>query len=225
MPAGTRNDGRPHKPNGNAPDRLPFSKKPRDERKSTRGAINPVADQSAWRRRLQPDLVKFDDERKGRFLDELLKHGKRVLAAEAVDISMQTVRDHLKIDPEFEELFNQVLARRAEMVTRQIEEEALEGFEEPIFNTKTGELLGTKRVYETPLRLAILRRYDPEYKDRSEVHHSGTVGVLVAPAALSPQEWMAQEQDRNLKRVQPDKDNLDAPPQIIDAQAERRDKA
>lgn len=215
MPTGKRNDGQPHKPRGNRAGSEPFSKKAPDERMSTRGALNPVADQSAWRRRMQPDLVKFDDERKGRYLDELLKHGKRALAARACDVSMQTVRDHIKIDPDFGRLFNEVLLERADRVTRQIEDEALVGYMEPIFN-KDGDKVGERQMYETPIRLAILRRYDPEYKDRTDVSISGVMGVLVAPARMSPAEWIAQESDRNMRRVEPDRENLDAPARLIE---------
>lgn len=221
MPTGQRNDGQPHKPNGNAPGSEPFSKKPPEERVSTWGKANPVADQTGWRRSLRPDQIKFDDEMKGRFLEQILVHGKRALAAQAAGVSMQTVRNHMKIDPEFAELFDQALQERADRVTRQIEEEALEGFEEPIFHAKTGELLGTKRVYETPIRLAILKRYDPEYKDRSESTVVGAIGVLVAPAQMSPHDWIAQEQMRNAQRHEPDRDNLDAPPSAA-AQAAHR---
>lgn len=160
---------------------------------------------------MSTDRVKFDDEVKGRYLEELLKHGRRYLAARAVDVTNQTVRNHLKWDPEFAELFDAALAERADRVARQIEEEALEGFEEPIFSPKTGERLGSKRVYESNIRLAILRRYDPEYKDRSEHTVTGAVGVLVAPAQMSPRDWIESERAKNAQRIEPDRDNLDAP--------------
>ena len=216
MPKGQRTDGQPHKPNGNAPDKRPWSKTKPEDRPSPRGKENPVVDHANWRQPpVAPDQIKFDDEAKGRFLAAILKHGKRALAAKEALVSMQTVRNHMKWDPEFEELFNQAMAERADRVTRQIEEEALEGFEEPIFHAKTGELLGTKKVYETPIRLAILKRYDPEYKDRSETTINGTVGVLVAPAQMSPQAWIEQEAARNTTRVEPDKDNLGPPPGVL----------
>lgn len=183
-----------------------------EPRASTRGKTNPITNQANWTRMLRAEQVKFDDEAKGRFLEAIVRHGKRGLAAQEVGISIQTFRNHIKIDPEFAELFDAAIQERADRVTAQIEEEALEGFEEPIYSQKTGELLGTKRVYETPIRLAILKRYDPEYKDRSETTISGAVGVLVAPAQMTPQDWIAQEQLKNATRVEPDKDNLDAPP-------------
>jgi hypothetical protein len=213
MPTGIRNDGKPHKPNGNKEGSKPWSKKPKEERAvGQRVGERKIVDSSNWRRpALNPNAIKFDDITKGRFLDAILTHGKPAIAAKACEVSMQTVRNHLKLDPEFQELYDQVMQERAERVTKQIEEEALAGFEEPIFHAKTGELLGTKRVYETPIRLAILKRYDPEYKERSETTHAGTIGVLVAPAQVSPQDWIAREQQRNEKRHEPDKENLDAP--------------
>lgn len=190
-------------------------------RESTYGKANPITRQDTWTRRLRAEQVKFDDETKGRFLEAIVRHGKRALAALEAGVSMQTVRNHMKIDPEFAELFDAALQERADRVTAQIEEEAMEGFEEPIYSQKTGELLGTKRVYETPIRLAILKRYDPEYKDRSETTISGAVGVLVAPAEMSPQAWIEQQQSLNAERREPDKDNLDAPPSAAARAAHR----
>lgn len=179
------------------------------------GKINPVADQTSWTRKLRAEQVKFDDEAKGRYLQALVCHGKRSLAAEAAGVSQQTVKNHIKIDPEFAELFNAALQERADRITQRIEEEALEGFDEPIFSQKTGELLGYRKVLETPIRLAILKRYDPEYKDRSETTVNGAIGVLVAPAQMAPADWIAQQQELNAQRVEPDRDNLDAPPAAL----------
>jgi hypothetical protein len=189
-------------------------KPPGSIRPSTWGKENPITNQESWTRRLREQQVKFDDEMKGRYLEAIVRHGKRSLAAQEAGVSQQTVRNHIKIDPEFAEMFDAALQERADRITQQIEHEALEGFDEPIYSQKTGELLGTKKVYETPIRLAILKRYDPEYKDRSETTINGQVGVLVAPAQMTPQDWIAQEQLKNAARQEPDKDNLDAPPSV-----------
>jgi len=213
---------KPHKPNGNKPGSEPYSKQPPEERKSPRGRVNPVVDTTGWRHAARVDTIKFDDIQKQIFLEQIISHGKRVLAAKAAGVCLQTVRNHMKWDPEFQELFDQAFQERADRVTSQLEKEALEGFEEPIYNGKTGALLGHKRVYETPIRLAILKRYDPDYKERTESTINGTVGVLVAPAKMSPQDWIAQEQARNAQRTEPDRDNLDAPAHLIEQEPRPR---
>ncbi len=202
MPPGKRNDGMPHKPNGNKPGSLPWSKKPKGERAAMRGPLLPQVDDSNWRVKMRAEQVKFDDRAKGRFLEAILRHGKRALAAQAAQVTMQTVNNHVRADPEFAELYDQALQERADRVTHQLEEEALEGYQEPIYS-KDGDLVGHKQMYETPIRLAILRRYDPEYKDRTETTVHGTVGVLIAPAQMSPQAWIAEQEARNATRVDP----------------------
>jgi hypothetical protein len=171
-------------------------------RASTRGNLDNAADQASWRVRMRPDYIKFCDKRKTQFLEELLKHGQRSLACQVVDVTLMTLRTHLKNDPDFAAAFDETLALRSQLIVEQLEREALVGHTQPIFD-KDGNEVGEKRVYETQLRLAMLKRFDPEYKDRAEIEHKGGGGVLIAPPDATPQEWISREQAKNEERTKP----------------------
>lgn len=174
----------------------------------------PTVDMSTWREQAKAaNRIKFDDQMKAEYLSSLLVHGQLPLAARSVGVTPQTVRNHLKVDPEFAEFHTSVLEVHAATLVERLEREAVEGHEETIYSQKTGAVLGTKRVFETQIRLAILKRYDANYKDRSEVDIRQVVGVLVAPAAMTPADWIAQQQEANAARAEP---TVDDPPRSIE---------
>lgn len=157
-------------------------------RASTTGSTNPLVDMANWRTELKARRVKFDDVQKRIYLDELAKHGLKGRAAHAANVSFQTVQNHRKNDMDFAEAEEKALQERAETVREQIEREALEGFERKHY--KDGELVREERVYETPIRMAMLKRYDPEYRDKVELGGGVGGGVLIVPIRLTPDQWM-----------------------------------
>jgi hypothetical protein len=86
--------------------------------------------------------------------------------------------------PEFLRIYG--LATRCGEQVRQFEREqeahrrAVEGTAEPVWNLKTGERLGERRVYSDTLMLALLKAADPErYSERSKVQHEGGAGLTI----------------------------------------------
>ncbi len=154
--------------------------------RSTTGHTKPIVDMSRWRNPKQESRIKFDDVLKCKYLTSLLDHGKKTLAAEFVDIAYSTVQEHRENDPEFAAYENIVLEQRASRIVDQLEAEALNGHEENVYN-KDGDIVGTRIKHETQLRAMMLKRYDPEYKDRSDItlNQGRGAGVLVVPAALT----------------------------------------
>lgn len=176
-------------------------KKPRA---STRLRRDPVADQSAWRTKFRATQIKFDDIQKTIFLEAMLEHGRKMLAAKKADVSLETVNRHLENDEEFAKLYDQVVEERAGRIVEQLEREALEGFTQPIFD-KDGNEIGEKRIYESGLRAMLLKRFDDAYRDRQEIDLKGSGGVLVVPADISPQDWIAQQLEKNKSSEPPPK--------------------
>lgn len=142
--------------------------------------------------------LKFDETRKKQFLVCLEKWGTQVLAADFVDVSPTTVMQHKNDDPVFAAQCEEAQKRREIRIVRQLEKEAMEGHTQPIFN-KDGDEVGEKRIYETQLRLAMLKRYDPEYKDRVDVSAKVEGGAIIAPPApMSLDDFEAEaEKHRN----------------------------
>ena len=161
------------------------------------------ADQATWRKKMQASRIKFDDIQKEVFLAALARHGKKMLAAKQAGVCLQTVNDHLENDPDFAANYDETVEDRAQRIVDQLEREALEGHTQPIFD-KDGNEVGEKRIYESGLRAMLLKRYDPEYKDRQEIDLKGGGGVLLVPATATDDEWAAMIEEHNKTVVQPD---------------------
>lgn len=174
---------------------------------SSTGTLVPEVDMSNWRVAKQENRLKFDDKLKTKYLMFLAEHGKKTLAARQCGISYPTYLDHVNNDPEFAQWVEIALEERAHRIVKRLEHEAMEGFEEGIFN-KEGEQVGTRLKHETQLRAMILKRYDPEYKDRSEINHTGGAGtgVLVVPAALTLEDAAAQGEELRQKMIERQKE-------------------
>jgi len=149
----------------------------------------PIIDRRNWRGAIDPEKVTFDDKKKFEFLKHYFRHGKKGIAARQAGVNPSTVNNHLKEDPDFLLAFTECRDARAEMIVSRLETEALEGIYEPIFD-KDGVHVGDKLKLETNLRLAVLKRYDPAYKENSGTTINNNVaGVVVMPAVTTKEEW------------------------------------
>jgi hypothetical protein len=159
---------------------------------STTGYSVEVADKANWRYKTRErGTVKFCDRLKAIYLEQIEKHGKRMLAALHAGVATTTVSEHMKCDPEFQEAFDAAYDKYRETRVRKLETQAMNGFEETIFGP-TGER-STRRRYETQLRAMVLKAHAPEmYSEKSSVDLTLRSGVMLAPAMLAPDEWEAQ---------------------------------
>lgn len=161
--------------------------------KSSTGGPRPIVDFSDWREDITVRRVKFDDVQKKIYLEELAEHGLKGRAARAANVTLMTVDRHRKKDPKFAEQEIEAWQARCDAVRGQIEREALEGHEEKIITgegDKRQERI--KRVYESNIRAMMLKRYDPEYRDKLDVAMTGGGGgVIIIPMRLSREEWEA----------------------------------
>lgn len=146
-----------------------------------------------WRKTLQKRKVKFDDDKKQIYLEQLLKHGMKGMAAEAADISYTTVQEHRENDPEFAEAELAALEMRSNAIVEQIEEEALAGFKEPIVN-KDGKVVAHRKRYESGIRSQILKAHGGElYKDKSDINlNGGAGGVLLLSPEVGMDDFLKQ---------------------------------
>lgn len=147
-------------------------------------------------------MVPFTSDRKQQFLDLFRSHpdlkGCRALCAEAVGVSITTLYDHLRRDPEFAEAFEDALqAFIDENMFAPALKRARDGVERPIIGGKfKDEIITYEKVYSDSMMLAMLRAHKPEFKDKdgSGMSQSGSGGgvliVPVAPATIN--EWQNQ---------------------------------
>jgi AcrR family transcriptional regulator len=146
--------------------------------------------------------VPFTSDRKQQFLDLFRSHpelkGCRALCAEAVGVSITTLYDHLKRDPEFAEAFEDALqAFIDENMFAPALKRARDGVERPIIGGKfKDEIITYERVYSDSLMAMMLRAHRAEFKDGKDAASmtaSGTGGVLIVPGAPATiHDWQNQ---------------------------------
>ena len=162
---------------------------------STTGKTNPPVDMSTWRREMQAKRIKFDDEQKKLYCMFLSETGLKGVAAFKAGVALSTVQAHLKNDPDFTQAVDEAWAARTEQVMVPLEREALEGhIEKTVHGEGEDRVERTRKVLETQLRLAMMKKYDREGYGNvvEEVVTGGIGGAIMVPARfLTEEEWEA----------------------------------
>ena len=169
--------------------------------------LNPVADQRNWRVKLLASRIKFDDPAKEIFLREFAKHGRAKHAASDAGVSVLTVLNHRKNDPDFAQAYDEASAAyRDKFVEKAIQDLAYKGTPIMKVNQVTGEVYEERRDHPVRLLELELKRVDPSFRDKHEVALTGGGGVLVVPAAMTPAEWVKDQAKKNEDRMNPTQD-------------------
>lgn len=171
------------------------------KRPSSTGKVKNVrADQSNWRKKLQTSRLKFDDDQKAVYLEEFAKHGRKADAAKVAGVSFQTVGNHRENDPEFAEAEAAALEVYRSRLIDHHQTLLFEGELHQRFD-KDGNLVESKRVYPIQLISMELKKHDQGYREKQTVdlHHAG--GVMVAPAEMTPEEWVKSQMEKNKTRT------------------------
>lgn len=164
------------------------------------------ADMGSWRKKVQASKIKFDDVQKGIYVNVLGKTGRRQQAADAAGVCYQTVMVHRENDPEFEAAVQHALGRYADTIHK-LATKLMEGVKKPIVGGKfKDEIVAHELVHATNLLAMEMRRTNAEYKERSEIDLKHGGSVLIAPADMSPEEWIKQQEAKNADRKEPGAD-------------------
>lgn len=143
-----------------------------------------------WRERIKRARgVAFDDVKKTEWLAAFERTGKIILACDEVGVARQTILRHREKDEEFEAAFDLALERHATSLVNRIEDRAMDGVTNDVYNSKTGDIIGTETKYETALAVKMLGRYDRDYKDRSEVDITSGGKILAIPPTATREEF------------------------------------
>ena len=172
------------------------------------------ANQNNWRVKLQQARLKFDDPAKRVFLKEYAEHGLKGKAAKAAGVCTATIKVHSLNDPEFAEAMQEAAVEYRDKIVGHATKLALEGTEIKRFN-RSGDLLEQRKEYPIRLIELELKRVEPGYRDKQtiDVQHGG--GIMVAPAAMTPEEWVAQQEKQNKIRLAPVIDVIEAEAQMV----------
>lgn len=161
------------------------------------------ADMATWRTKLQASKIKFDDEQKGVYLNVLAKTGRRSEAALAARVSLQTVLTHRDNDPDFEDAFQSALGQYQDVI-HTLAFRLMNGVKKPIIGGQHRDrIVAHEVVYATNLLAMELRRTNAEYKERSEVAVNNRGGVLMVPADMSIEDFIAKERERTMHKKEP----------------------
>jgi len=174
------------------------TKKNGEPHPTTTGKPNPIADQTNWRNKLQQSRLKFDDGQKKVYCEALAEHGLKGRAAETAGVCRQLVANHLENDPDFLDAVSEAVDRYRDKRVEKAMELAFDGIEVKKYN-KDGDLIETRRDHPIRLIEMELKRVEPGYREKQTVDMNFTGGVLVAPAEMTPEDWIAAEQANNAK--------------------------
>lgn len=160
-------------------------------------AVEEQDENGNWRVRIKSQQLKFDDEAKGRFLEEYAKHGRIGDSCLAAGVSHTTYLKHLQSDEDFgaacvdaENTYqSRLIAHHQNLV--------FEGTTKKSYD-RNGQLVSEEQVFPIPLIQMELRKHDEGYRDNKQVDVKVSGGVLVAPADVaSIDDWEARFSDEN----------------------------
>jgi hypothetical protein len=167
------------------------------------------AELMSWREKYSDaSKIKFDDKRKAIYLNVLRKTGLRHRSAQAAGVTMQTVNNHLASDEHFKIARDEALAEYADIIQQHAFKISVKGVKKPLLGGKDkDEIVAYEEVYATNILAMEMKRTNPDYKDRQEIDLNHTGGsVLVAPADMTPAEWIKQQTEKNKGKKEPGAD-------------------
>lgn len=187
--------------------KAPALRKDGKPRRSPSGTRRPKVDDNGWRTRLQrAHRCKFDDAAKERYLKAMVDEGRQWYACDAAGVSKSTVERHLQRDPEFADAVEAAVAEHQSKRLKKIEHQGLDGHLQ-VKKDAEGNVVEERRVYETPIRVKMLEKYDKEYRQKSELEVTGKTGVVVIPGVVGLADWsklVEQHDQQHAKSQDPD---------------------
>lgn len=137
---------------------------------------------------------KFDEDARQRFLDHLSKTGRVYDSAKVAGVNPATVYIYCDANPEYAEAIEQAKHAFRDLVTAEVFRRGVSGVTEPVY--QQGEKVGSKQVYSDAMLTMLAKRYEPEFRERSQIdlNHKGGV-LVVGQQAKTDAEWHEQYGD------------------------------
>lgn len=118
--------------------------------------------------------VKFNKQKKMRFVRWVAQYGNKTKACEAVGISYPTFKSHYDKDMKFRDMVDAAYEEYADVLEAEAHRRAVEGVDEPIY--QMGQLVGHKKSYSDSLLKMKLTAARPEkYSNKTMITHQGEV--------------------------------------------------
>lgn len=134
----------------------------------------------------------WNHEARAAYLEHLSQTGRKTDSARAAGVSLQTVRNHMKLDPTLADEVEDALEVYKDSLRAEIHRRAVEGVEEPVYYQ--GAVCGSVTRYSDRMLELEAKRHMPEYRDKNtvDVNHKG--GVLVVPVDTTAKDDESVEQ-------------------------------
>ena len=159
--------------------------------------------------------MEFTPRRKKAYCKALIEaEGNREMAAKKVGVHRATVTRHIKEDPQFAADIEGAMEEFRYILTSEAFRRGVRGTKEPVFfqgrrardvDENGEECYAFVRKYDTPLLLALIKRWCPEFKDKQIVENRN-VNVDMGLADL---ETLSPEQQSKLRELLDMEDELD----------------
>lgn len=165
----------------------------------------------SWRRQLQASRIKFDDEAKRIYLTQLAEHGRKGDAGRAAGVSLSTVHQHRKNDPEFAEAEAQADNAYRDQIAAVVYDRGVNGWWEPLYSRGVrvldvvtdengiarrdaqGEIMyKPAMVWKFSERFVEIeaKRVEPAYRERGGVEINGGDGpTQIVVNFVDPPDW------------------------------------
>lgn len=134
--------------------------------------------------KLLSDTNKFDAEAKDVVIDEIARHGRIGAAARAAGVTIGTVKRHVKEDKNFAECMGEAIEVYKDKLLAHHQDLVFNG-EQKMTYDREGRIISTETRYPVRLIELELKKHDPGYRDKQEIHHEHRGGVMVAPAEVA----------------------------------------
>jgi len=151
--------------------------------------------------------MEFTDLRKKAFCEALIEaRGNREVAAKKVGVHRATVTRHMRDDAEFRANIEGAMEEYRHILVSEAHRRGVEGTRKPVFFQgkravdvdENGEpCYAFVREYDTPLLIALLKRWCPEFKDKSIVENRN----MNVDMGLADLESLSPEQQRKLREL------------------------
>lgn len=188
-----------------------------------------VVDDTNWRIKVRkPNSVKFDDVAKLRWLTIYAQTNNKTRACKACGITYGCYQHHIRRDPEFKEAVRAASQDYRDMVAEEVLRRGVKGWKEPVFAQgrramdvvidpitqlpKIDEhgnfVMGPASIvkFDSQLLQMEAKRVDHSYRERGvEGGDEDVGGVLVAPAAKTPEEFIKEQMAKG-ERIQSPED-------------------
>lgn len=140
------------------------------------------------------------------YLEEIRTHGIVDLACIRANLSKASINKYVDEHPEFEEALQDARNTYKAKVLLHHQDLVFNGTEKVNYD-RNGNVISTEKVFMPRLIELELKKVDSEYRDKQEVTHKVSGGVLVAPSDMgSVEEWEAKYQSSPIVDITPKKD-------------------